>query len=375
MLDQGMSAPEPAVTVRPIGRRKTSRGSAPVTSSSRRASGKAARGGAPASCSDAKDHSEPAAPIETAAPVVVSDGVPKKETKASMGSAPVASIETAAVEAASDGTPLRRPRADHFAAAVAPIVGEVMEIGARRRFAITVQGKITGSTGALVRRMMGWSPDLPEAERAKINRRAAALIKAIENGTESTDPLQGVAMPVVSAALVSKAPFDKLRFEAEREMRRLIRVLPGHAFVESVRGLGELAFSVIVTEVGAVGEYRTVQGLWKRCGLGLVGEERQRKHRDPEMAALHRYSPRRRAEMHAVVADPLLRAQWRGEKDGVAAHAIGPYGEAYGRKRAEYVGRGWKPMHCHLAASRYMTKLVLRDLWVAWRRDAKGTAA
>lgn len=256
--------------------------------------------------------------------------------------------------------------------ATATRVAEIVELGGRRRFAISVQQKVSLATGSMIRRLAGWRADLPEAERERIARRARRLVAAIEAGKATDDPIGPVAAPLVLAAQASRQPFDALRREVEREMRRLARRLPGYGFAKSVAGFGDLGFAVVVAEAGAVGEYRTVQGLWKRCGLGLVGGERQRLHRDPELAALHGYNPRRRGEMYAVVAEPLLRAQWRGEKDGEPAHPIGPYGEAYGRKKAEYAARDWRPKHAHMAASRYMTKLLLRDLCGAWRRDVKG---
>ncbi|MGE0715633.1 MAG: hypothetical protein AB7P02_09330, partial [Alphaproteobacteria bacterium] len=151
----------------------------------------------------------------------------------------------------------------------------------------------------------------------------------------------------------------------------LARRLPGFAFVDGVAGFGELGFAVTQAEAGdPIGDYRSTRGLWKRLGLALVDGERQRRFTDPEKAAAHGYSPRRRAEVHACIGEPLLRAQWRGEREGVPAHPIGPYGEAYGTKRAEYVDRGWGPGHAHMAALRYMTKLLIRDLRAAWRREA-----
>ena len=67
----------------------------------------------------------------------------------------------------------------------------------------------------------------------------------------------------------------------------------------------------------------------------------------------------------------MLRAQWRGEKkddDGniiSPGHAIGPYGEHYRRKKAEYIAREHPAPD--RAARRYMAKMFLRDLLNAWR--------
>jgi hypothetical protein len=70
------------------------------------------------------------------------------------------------------------------------------------------------------------------------------------------------------------------------------------------------------------------------------------------------------AEMWAMLDDVLHRAQWRAERDGAPAHALGPYGEHYARKHAEYVARDHPAPG--KAARRYMAKMFIRDLWCAW---------
>lgn len=254
----------------------------------------------------------------------------------------------------------------------------LMELQARRVACIKAQVRLNNARLALVRRALGWRGDMPEKERQAIRKRAGAIVAMVLNGGEGQRPIdahdKGVLAAVSSFIFATERalePFDAMRDEAEKEMKKAARSLPVYAWAKEIRGLGDLGLAVIVGEAGDLAAYANPAKLWKRLGLAVINGERQRKKTAPDEVALHGYNPRRRAEMYAVVGEPLLRAQWRGGKDGEPGHAIGPYGEAYARKKAEYLAReGWTAAHADAAARRYMTKCLLRDLWEAWRRAA-----
>lgn len=81
-----------------------------------------------------------------------------------------------------------------------------------------------------------------------------------------------------------------------------------------------------------------------------------------------RYSPRRRAEIWTI-ADSMFRHQWTGadEDAGTEAHATGPYGESYARRKAATADREWNGHRREADARRIMTKQFIEDLWKAWR--------
>ena len=67
--------------------------------------------------------------------------------------------------------------------------------------------------------------------------------------------------------------------------------------------------------------------------------------------------------------------------DIIPAHSAGPYGEVYGARKAHTLPRvaatadlddkddnKWTPARCENDARRVMSKALLRDLWVEWRR-------
>lgn len=253
----------------------------------------------------------------------------------------------------------------------------------RRTFCIKQQMRMNNATGAFVRTMLGWRMDLPEKERAKIAKQAAAIVKAVEGGGDQRrlenrdDDVPAAAAPIILASAQARATFDAMRTEAEREMRKLGRALPVSAWAAEVKGFGELGLAILVAETGDLANYSGPAKVWKRLGLAVIAGERQRKKANVEEAAAHAYNPRRRAEIWAL-ADSMFKHQWRGEKtdketgEVTAPHAVGPYGEDYGRKKAEYLAReGWMPAHADNAARRYMAKSLVKDLWRAWRREAR----
>ncbi len=267
--------------------------------------------------------------------------------------------------------------------ALSIIAGDLYELQFRRTTYIREVNALNNRVRALIRRMLGWRWDMPEAERSKINKRAAAIQAAMEAGKPLAADEEGVAKAMAGDVMVfatMRAPAEKMRKTIEADMRRLARQFPAwQSWGKDVRGFGELGFSVIVAEAGDIGGYATVSRLWKRLGLAVINGERQQKKSDAELAAAHGYNPHRRAEMYAVIADPLFRKQWRGADEEASREAgpIGPYGEVYLREKtkamvrvaatAELAGKEkWTALRADRHARRLMTKALLRDLWRVW---------
>lgn len=275
------------------------------------------------------------------------------------------------------------------APALATIIADLVELGARRRFAIKSQVRMDNALGAYVRRACGWRrpPDEVGSERASVEtanevarKRAARMTRTIEAGIAPDDALASLVSPLILANKQGRSAFDTVRHAAEKEMRRLAKQLPVYPWWRGVKGAGDLGLAIVVAEAGDIGSYKSVAALWKRLGLAVINGERQRKHGDRDLASLHGYSPQRRAEIWTL-GDAMFRHQWSGvdRENGIAAHPIGPYGEHYGRKKAAYMQRvvdtadappgpeTWTPKRADNAARRYMTKCLIRDLYGAWR--------
>lgn len=149
-------------------------------------------------------------------------------------------------------------------------------------------------------------------------------------------------------------------------MQHHAKDLPAWKWAAGVKGLSLQGLACIIGETGDLSNYETKERVWKRLGLAVIDGIAQQRRSKPEEAAAHGYSPKRRAVIWSI-ADVLLRAQWRGEKDGTPAHAIGPYGAVYGRRKAHTVNReGWTPKRRDNDARRVMSKALIEDLWRVW---------
>jgi hypothetical protein len=323
-----------------------------------------------------------------------------------LASAPIEPVET----------PVRKRRAKSAATprpippGVSPTnetVKELVSLQSSRQFCITQKNRSERAIEQLIASTMGFRLDTDEKDRKSIFARAKAFRLAVEKGgeghadpdTQSISALSAI-VPLVAISADNRAPWVKLRKDVEKQMADLATYLPVYDFAKSVRGLGDLGLACLVAEAGIpIGDYRTVSGLWSRMGLGVKDGQRQggwcnkeqlvNDNGDPTL----RYAPKRRAEAWAFCSDSMFRGQWAGDKDEdgndpkksgkpvlAPAHAVGPYGEVYGRRRMHTASRviateslpttdrdKWTNGRCHNDARRIMTKALLRDLWRVWR--------
>lgn len=228
----------------------------------------------------------------------------------------------------------------------------LMEHQKMRVAAIRNVNRVNNASRAFVRRALGFRNDLPEAERTKINRKAAIMVKAILAGEEIDETGQKCA-PFVVASSLGAAPSERLRDQVEKEMVRLAKTLPGMAFVKSVPGVGELGFAVIVGEAGSLSDYANPDKLRKRLGVAP-------KHSYPQAEnGAFMVPKRRRGEMYGVIIEPLFK--WQTMK-------AGPYRTVYDKAKASKEGlEDWPKLRAHRHGLMVMLDKFLVDLWCAWR--------
>lgn len=264
------------------------------------------------------------------------------------------------------------------APSVGELCGQLMGLQRQRVFAIRMQGRCDRAVEAFIRTQLGYRTDMPEGERKKVSAEAKRTKKAVEQGEGRKgtadiglrpDVLSTCSAVVLQTA-ASREGWDAMVGASEKHMRSLAQDLPGWPFCAQVKGISDLGLAVIVGEAGDLSGYPKHGHLWKRLGLAVIDGKRQGAPGTSASAedwTRHGYKPARRAEVWAFLDDVMFRAQWRGEKDGEPAHPIGPYGEKYARKKAEYLARD-DIAAPDRAARRYMTKCFIRDLWNAWRQ-------
>jgi hypothetical protein len=160
------------------------------------------------------------------------------------------------------------------------------------------------------------------------------------------------------------------------QLARLVRQHPMRAFIESAPGIALGGFARLLGATGPLDRFATVSKLWAYLGMHVVDGTAPRRRRGHQA----NWSAHGRVVCHQLgVAIVRLRR--------------GRYREAYDRKKAEYLARPRRGpsacffgqthlnkkreaitcglLHAHMAAMRYAVKLLLRDLWVAWRTVAQ----
>lgn len=281
---------------------------------------------------------------------------------------------TEAKKTLSPSAPIRPAPADK--AALCGVIDRIAELQVRRKFWIAAINRQTNAAKALARRALGWRYDEEEDDRTRVNARAARIVAAALSGKPQRpedEPVFAVIAADMGALSTSITPCHVMRLAVERDMRRAVRDLPVYAWAKAVHGLGELGLAVIVAEAGDLSGYPTKGHLWKRLGLaprdGLaMSSWRAKGGLTADDWTEAGYSPRRRAEMHAVIAEPLFRQQ---------SVCAGPYRAAYDRRRALTAAThpDWTKAHSHMDALRIMTKRLLRDLRGAWSPQDKTLSA
>jgi hypothetical protein len=292
------------------------------------------------------------------------------------------------VETAVAGESNQRPVVTQTAHAdsLAPVIAEIRAWHTRRVFAMDQRKRLNLALGAWLRTQLGWSRNLPAADRTAIAKSTAELVELGEKivkgkATGIGNGAFGALGPFILANIHSRAPWDAIEEAATKEMERLARLLPAwEGFGEGVKGFGARSLAVIVGEAGDLSHYTNPAKLWKRMGLAVMAGLRQgglRKSASAEEWIAHGYSARRRSFMW-VIGDGLIKYQSayrevylaRKEIERAKAIAAGltvaPAAKIPAKRKAEFMSDG----HVHRRAQRYMEKRLLRDLWRSWRRAA-----
>lgn len=237
-----------------------------------------------------------------------------------------------------------------------PLVLEIRELWRhRRRFlkarnALILQGKAFG-------RM------LADGDKDK----GSSIFDEVKAGKSTSN----LAVMAISPFIDGINRFDDEVSRIEKTLAKSANRLPIAHMVDQIDGFGLPGLAAIVGECGDLSAYRTISGVWKRAGLAVIDGQRQRRVADAEQALVHAYSPERRSAIWNV-AEPLARRQrtWTDKETGEIKKEPGPYGIYLEREKAKALAAGCKPAHAEARARRHMTKRLLLDLTVEWRRVA-----
>lgn len=305
------------------------------------------------------------------------------------------------VPAAPIGAPKRRQRGASVDVGVrsiqpvplAELTGHLNQLGRERRMHLKMQRKLVQMANSYVLQFaLKPPPSIKGAKMQPYFKEADRLRKAIECGGGEVQWRSDAESVLIASDLAAVTPyilafagarkvFDDRVAAVHNEMELLAEQLPEPVlkFITDTRGLGVRGLAWLVGECGDLSNYASKERLWKRLGYAVIGNKRQGdagKGASAEVWLQHGYSPGRHGEAWSFFNDVLLRAQWRREKDGVAAHAIGPYGEVYGKARAKNLAKeGVTPAHAGKMARREMAKASIKDLWRCWRASTRSVEA
>ena len=240
---------------------------------------------------------------------------------------------------------------------VDPTIAQIRETWKQRQDMVRAMTKLTMQAKAILRRFT----DGDKTEAAK-------LYSAITKG--KPHPLAEIALSNIGPLLMSRDPLEEYRKITEKRLVNLAKTLPIVHMVDQIKGLGLPGLAAIVGEAGDLSKYKSVSAVWKRCGLAVIDGQIQRRVKDAKEAAIHGYSPSRRSVLWTLT-DSLFKAQSAGMKDGAEP---GPYRALYDQLKAVDLANGLTKLHSHRRACRRMTKALLEDLTLEWRKVAGVTA-
>lgn len=221
-------------------------------------------------------------------------------------------------------------------------IAELREQWRRRQAWHRAEKSLTLQAKALCRRLAEGG-DKKEAETIY----KAALGKG-------SHPMAEVALAAIFPLDEARKAIETHRKAVEKRLTKLAKELPVAPWVEGTRGVGLLSLAAIVGEAGDLSGYANPGKLWKRMGMGVMGDG-TRQRRVGGVAALdHGYSPARRSVVWNIGA--------------CIVKAGGPLKEIYDARKIYETPRVETKLHAHNRAQRYTEKRFLRMLWSAWRK-------
>jgi hypothetical protein len=159
---------------------------------------------------------------------------------------------------------------------------------------------------------------------------------------------------------------------------QLVRLARQHFlsdWISEAPGIGLGGFARLLGATGPLDRFATVSRLWAYLGMHVVDgtAPRRRRGQNSNWSAQGRVVARQLATAIVRVGRGRYRAAYdRKKAEYLARPRCGPsacpFGQTHTNRKGETLPCGL--MHAHVAAMRYAVKLLVRDLWVAWRTVA-----
>jgi len=246
------------------------------------------------------------------------------------------------------------------------------------------KGEVSGLRKAIFKK--GWETNgLPEDLSVEIGKKTLTL------------PAEKVSTILTHAGDFEKikAEMKKTKLQYEKKMGELVKTLAIWGWASQIRGVAEVSLACIIAETVLInkdnghietknlGDFGNPAKLWKRFGVGFGKKEGkgeiQRETRDVKKAEDFGYCPRRRAVIWRVgdclakLNDGRYRAVFESRKVYEYAQAkkrgeeVLSAGEVVKGKNKKTGVKAISRLHINRRCLRYISKMFLKDLWVAWR--------
>jgi hypothetical protein len=255
-------------------------------------------------------------------------------------------------------------------------IDEIRERWNRRQSWHRSEKSLTLAARAMCRRLVAMH-GTEKADKKEADKLYDAALGIKRKGKLVTHELSMDAITSIAPLIAARDSIEPMRKEEEKELARLAKSLPIAPYIEDeiMRGVGIASLAALIGEAGDLGNYSNPAKLWKRMGLAVMPDGRQRKHKDKLLAIAHGYSPARRSVMWnfgdcIVKTRGALRTIYDERKAYEIEKAIAqgltilPAAKITEKNKDKCRSEG----HIHSRAKRYVEKRVLLLLWRAWRK-------
>jgi len=141
-------------------------------------------------------------------------------------------------------------------------------------------------------------------------------------------------------------------------------------FLSGVKGCGPLMAAVIISELDPH-KARHVSSFWKYAGLDVTNGEGRSRRKEHLVEVEYVNKSGELTTRKSITFNPFLKTKLIGVLGTSFLRSKSPYSEIFYDYRARLENHpqhnNKTPMHRKNMAIRYMVKMFLKDLWVAWR--------
>ncbi len=260
---------------------------------------------------------------------------------------------------------------------------KLMELQRRYVTALRSRIQIDNNLSANVAEALGYHAGMTPEDRKKYRPIADGIIEAVRKGKPVADEHEAIATimrALIMAVDSGRGQFDAFIDTLEKSMEACIKSLPIAPWLKKKeqRGVGLLSIAHILGECGDFSLYANPAKVWKRmgcapfqgkmCSTWKSGKEGKLSADEWTQAG---YCPRRRAIMF-VIGECLVKGNQTKptEKNPEKETWQGPYVKRYEEAKAKFAKehQDYSAGRCHSHGMLLASKLLLKNLWIEWRR-------